>query len=196
MEGTKAPDFAAALDQIGELGKKVGLTRTDLPTPEGVGSAPENTALWTSSYACVLFWPCEASDSVSVEHAAAAGQAWFDEVLIKGERKSHGRPIDGYLVLALPQAPDEVAREDVQRIELSTQVCRKHLIWPSSINVESECSRWVRVDNVTVLGLPYAMAAPGTELHWPELDAAAQEIWAALDTAGVSEALQRYEGEV
>lgn len=198
MEGTDSPDIAVAREQIDELCAKVGFVRAEyLPQPEATNRAPEGAALWSSSYARVLLWPCGASDSVSVEQAAAVGQAWFDEVLIQGERATRGRPIDGYLVLALPQAPDAKAREDIRRIELSAQVCRKHLIWPSSATeVDHESSRWQRVDDVTVLGLPDAIAAPGPELQWPELDTEAETLWNELVSIGVSAAILRHEGAV
>ncbi|SIQ87659.1 hypothetical protein [Aquipseudomonas alcaligenes] len=198
MEGTGSVNIAAAREQIDELCAKVGFVRTEkLPQPGSTDQVPEEAALWSSSYARVLLWPCRASDSVAVEQAAAAGQAWFDEVLIQGERATRGRPIDGYLVIALPKAPDTGAWEDIRRIELSAQVCRKHLIWPSSaIEIDGVSSRWLRVDDVTVLGLPEAIAAPGPELQWPEMDTEAETLWNELVSIGVSAAILRHEGAV
>jgi len=194
-EGTEHADLAGAREQLDELCAKVGLERTnDLPRPETQVCPPEGATLWSSSYARVLLWPCGASDFASVEKAAVVGQAWFDEVLVQGERDTRGHPIDGYLVLALPQAPDANAREDIRCLELSVQVCRKHLIWPSSVSdVDYEHGRWKRVADVTVLGLPDAPPAPGPDLQWPVLDTEAETLWNELDSIGVAEAILRHE---
>lgn len=189
MSNPGAPvDLAGARDQLDVLCAKVGLIRSqDLPIAEGLARAPEEACLWTSDYARLLFWPCRASDATSIEENAREGQAWFDEVLVQSERNAQGRPIDGYLILALPEAPVDEAREDVRRLELSAQVCRKHLIWPSqSSDDDHEPGRWRRVADVTVLGLPEAEAAPGAELHWPELDEDAQALWDRLAEQGVA----------
>ncbi|CAB3647373.1 hypothetical protein [Achromobacter pestifer] len=194
-DGIDPVGLSTAREQLDELCTKVGLVRAeDLPRPATALQPPEGTTLWFSSYARLLLWPCGASESTSVDQAAAVGQAWFDELLVQSERSMRGRPIDGYLVLALPQAPDPQALEDIRRLELSAQVCRKHLIWPSSANdVDHEAGRWRRVADVTVLGLPDAAAAPGPELRWPDLDTEAQALWTELASIGVSEAILRHE---
>ena len=181
-------NLASARDQLDALCVKVGLIRSQrIPTAEGQAPAPEGACLWASDYARLLFWPCRASDAASIERSARDGQAWFDEVLIQNEQNAHGRPIDGYLVLALPEAPGDEAREDVRRLELSAQVCRKHLIWPSQpSDRDHEPGRWRRVADVTVLGLPDTEEAPGAELHWPELDKDAQALWDRLAEQGVA----------
>jgi hypothetical protein len=180
--------WTAAREQLNELCVKVGLDRTpDIPSPGIAISAPAGTTLWSSSYALVLLWPCRGGDYVSVEQAAAQGQAWFDEVLVRKERSSPGGLIDGYLVLALPQAPEEDAREKIRRLELSAQVCRKHMIWPSTpADHNHETGLWQRVADITVLGLPEASAPSSSELQWPELDSEAQALWTELSTLGVN----------
>ncbi|HVB78905.1 MAG TPA: hypothetical protein VNE82_03030 [Candidatus Binataceae bacterium] len=187
IEPSEPTDFAAARDQLDLLCAKVGLTRSDaLPPANATGPAPSGAALWSSDYARLLLWPCPGSDAASVEAAARTGQAWFDEVLVQGEHRTGGRPLDGYLVLALPSTPGFEAREDVRRLELSAQVCRKHLIWPSAPDdAEDEIGRWQRVADVTVLGLPDVDAAPGAELEWPAIDAQAQALWDDLNSMGV-----------
>jgi hypothetical protein len=188
--------WTSAREQLNELCVKVGLDRTpELPSPGIAISAPEGTALWSSSYALVLLWPCGGGDYVSVEQAAAQGQAWFDEVLVRKERSSLGGLIDGYLVLALPQAPEEDAREKIRRLELSAQVCRKHMIWPSTpADHNHETGLWQRVADITVLGLPEASAPSSSELQWPELDSEAQALWTELSTLGVNGTILRHEG--
>lgn len=188
--------WTSAREQLNELCVKVGLDRTpELPSPGVAISAPVGTTLWSSSYALVLLWPCDGGDYVSVERAAAQGQAWFDEVLVRNEQLSLGRLIDGYLVLALPRAPEADAREEIRRLELSAQVCRKHMIWPSTpADYNYETGLWQRVADITVLGLPDAAAPSGSELQWPELDSEAQALWTELSTIGVSGTILRHEG--
>ena len=190
-------DLASAYAALDPLSAKVGLVRVDtLPRDEATAPAPQGIALWSSTYARLLLWPCPSSDAATVEASARAGQRWFDEVLVEGERKSGGRPIDGYLVLALPEAPDEDAREDVPRLELSAQVCRKHLIWPSvPDDPDRKSVPWRRVADVTVLGFPDTdvEAVPSGELYWPEIDTEAMALWEELDAIGVSAAVLRDE---
>lgn len=180
--------WASAADQLNRLCIKVGLDRTlQLPVPEIAIATPEGAALWSSSYARVLLWPCAGGDLGAVEQAAAQAQAWFDEILVQAERTSYGGLIDGYLVLALPEPPEDVAREEIRRLELSAQVCRKHLIWPSTPTEHNyEPSLWQRVADITVLGLPEASAPLSNELHWPNLDTEAQALWTQLTTLGVT----------
>jgi hypothetical protein len=182
----------AALDR---LCIKVGLTRmVELPDFAHAAAAPEGVALWSSNYARLLLWPCPSNDALAVDAAADAGQRWFDEVLVSGERHAGGRTIDGYLVLALPEPLKEEAREDIRRHELSAQVCRKHLIWPSNADeADYETFPWRRVADVTVLGLPNAEIVPGAELQWPAIDTEAKALWEELDAIGVSAVLLRDE---
>jgi hypothetical protein len=190
-------DLNAAYAALDPLCAKVGLMRTrHFPNIAHAAIAPEGVALWASSYARLLLWPCPANTAVAVAAAASAGQRWFDEVLVSGERATAGRPLDGYLVLALPEPPEDEAREDVRRLELSAQVCRKHLIWPSNTeDADHETVQWRRVADVTVLGLPDAEIAPGTELQWPSIDAEAKALWEDIDAIGVSAVLLRDGGQ-
>lgn len=181
-------DLAAARDHLDALCVKVGLIRSqEMPAVNDLSTAPDGASLWSSDYARLLFWPCCASDAASIEKTAQEAQAWFDELLVQIEHNARGRPVDGYLVLALPEAPGDEAREDVRRLELSTQVCRKHLIWPSQPScADHEPGRWERVADVTVLGLPDAEEAPGAVPYWPELDKDAQALWDRLEAQGVA----------
>ena len=181
-------ELAGARDQLDVLCVAVGLIRRPgLPAAPDVPPAPREACLWSSDYAQLLFWPCHASTAAAIEAAAREGQAWFDEVLVQSEKAAGGQPIDGYLVLALPVAPGDEAREDVRRLELSAQVCRKHLIWPAlPTDAEYEPGLWQRIADVTVLGLPDPEDAPGAELQWPELDKDAQALWDRLAAQGVA----------
>jgi hypothetical protein len=181
-----AGNLDLAVAQVDELCAKVGLQQAGLPVAAGEHIVPAGTTLWTSSYARLVLWPCGASDAKGVIAAAREGQGWFDEVLVRGEAQSRG-PIDGYLVLALPAAPEADASEDVRRLELSSQVCRKHLIWPAGdADVEEAAGTWLRVADVTVVGLPDTMPSSGSELVWPEIDSEAQAVWDDLAALGLS----------
>lgn len=178
-----------AVAQLDELCTKVGLRQTALPKGEGDHAVPVGTTLWISSYARLVLWPCGASDASGVIAAAREGQGWFDEMLVRGEAQSRG-PIDGYLVLALPDAPAADANEDVRRLELSSQVCRKHLIWPAGeADTEETASTWLRIADVTVVGLPDSMPSGGGELLWPKIDSEAQAVWDDLAALGLSATL-------
>lgn len=184
-----ASSLHLAVAQVDDLCAKVELKRAELPIVASEHAVPPGTTLWTSSYARLVLWPCGASDAVGVIAAAREGQGWFDEVLIRGEAHSRG-PIDGYLVLALPSAPAADASEDVRRLELSSQVCRKHLIWPAGeADTDETAGTWLRVADVTVVGVPDTMPSGGGELVWPKIDSEAQAVWDDLAALGLSATL-------
>src|SRR6266702_2657210 len=57
--------------------------------------------------------------------------------------------MDAYLVLVMPTPPAGPLREWVQRTELDTKTCRRHVVWPQ------DGDGWERrLDEVTVLALP------------------------------------------
>ncbi len=190
MSATDKPvDLESAREKLDALCAKVGLLRSE-ELPGADRRAPKGACMWTASYARLVLWPCTSSDPASIEEAAREGQEWFDDVLVHGEAQVRGQPIDGYLVLALPCAPGLEAREDVRRLELSSQVCRKHLIWPSlDTDINHEPGTWRRVADVTVLGLPDAETATGGELLWPEIDSEAQAVWDDLTQLGLTATL-------
>lgn len=196
---THTPSASNKLDlavaQVDELCAKVGLRRIKLPDMELDRPTPAGTTLWTSSYSQLLLWPCDAKDAAGVMAAASEGQDWFDEVLVNGEEQSRG-PIDGYLVLALSGAPSADAHEDVRRLELSSQVCRKHLIWPADeADPHENAGTWLRVADVTVLGLPETNPASGGELMWPKIDSEAQAVWNDISAIGLAATLLQDEAE-
>ena len=131
---------------------------------------PEGAAFWAATYARLLFWPVAGA---GLREAARTGEAWLDTVL-KAEEGGRA-PVDGYLVLAQEAAPE---RALVREIELSTQVCRKHVIWPDS----SEMG-WRGLAAVGVLGLPRE-AALARRQGPPALDEEAEALWRRIAEHG------------
>jgi hypothetical protein len=150
--------------------------------------------LWSSSYAHLLLWPLISIEPSAIEQGASVAQGWFDEVLARFESSDPGRPVDGYLVLALPRPPEENAKDEIRRLELSSQICRKHLIWPAVAAEDEELAEaWCRVADVTVLGLPDAETAAAAELYWPDIDREAQAVWDDLVVLGAPATAQKDE---
>jgi hypothetical protein len=168
----QAPTLNGAREQLNTLCVAVGLTQVDsLPTVDHQDAPPAGATLWQSAYANVLLWPCEANCLDDIIGAAERGQGWFDQVLSSEEAQRNGRVVDGYLVLALSQRPPTETRDDIRRLELSSLICRKHLIWPSTLDDQDHVpGLWRRVADVTVVGLPAVDVQATGDLYWPELD--------------------------
>jgi hypothetical protein len=189
------PDFAAASQQLDVLCRKVGLNAAaQLPASMQKITPPGATALWSSAYAHLLMWPVDGVSGVLIERSAIEAEGWFDEFLGRGEAAANGRPVDGYLVLALPNTPAADASDEIRKLELSSRICRKHLIWPAKAeNGVPPLDRWCRVADVTVLGLPEAAMAGTSELYWPKIDADAEAVWNDLLVHGPAATAQRDE---
>ena len=189
---TNLPAIEDAQAEIEDLAAKVGFVRESLPHIEDAKQPPTGTAYWTSDYARVLLWPLSSSDASSLEDSMLEGEGWLDAALHGDERDVAGRILDGYLVLAMPSAPPKDAYDEIRRIELSSRICRKHLIWPDGAMGEGEIQRWTRIADVTVLGLPATnVQAPTGELQWPELEPEAQEVWRCVSQSGGKDAARR-----
>ena len=155
----------------------VRLRRRDAPLAD-LGAeveTPEGATLWEGTYAAVLLWPCVED---GLDDAAIDGQSWLDELLSK--RETRDRPIDGYLVLALAEPPSAGAEGGtVARVQASTQVCRKQVIWPA----EAGGTEWSGLAGVSVLGFPASVAA-GEVDSWPVMDPEATALWARIEENG------------
>ena len=163
--------------EMDALCRDVRLDRRD----DGLASAvsgvdvPEGAALWEGTYAAVLLWP--GGNGTGLDEAAIAGQSWLDERIYARETRTS--PIDGYLVLAISEPPSTAATALVTRIELSTQVCRKQVIWPSAA---AEMG-WRGLTGVSVLGFPGR--GEGAEVDtWPEMDPESAALWARIEASG------------
>jgi len=181
------PSLDGARKQLDTLCAAVGLFQaTKLPSVEHQDAPPEGATLWQSPYANVLLWPCEANCLDDIKTASGRGENWFDQVLCGEETKRAGGVVDGYLVLALSQQPPTDTRDDIRRLELSSLICRKHLIWPSTPDdKDHEPGLWRRVADVTVVGLPHVDVPATGDLHWPELDQDAKAQFDELQQLGV-----------
>nr|WP_314524467.1 hypothetical protein [uncultured Pseudomonas sp.] len=178
------------------LCQKVDLKKVlNLPSSERT-PLPIGTALWSSEYAVLLFWPSFASDPEGIINEAATAQGWFDELLSFKEKEKRKKLIDGYLVLALPAAPEGEAKEEVRKLEISSLICRKHVVWPSAAGDKRYNEQaWMRISDVTVLGLPDVTTAEVEGLYWPEIDSEAQTVWDDLMSIGVGRTIQKDERE-
>jgi len=190
---TADPDFATASQQLDVLCRKVGLhAAAQLPQSEQAITPPGATALWSSAYAHLLLWPVGGVSRELIERSANEAEGWFDEFLGQAEAASSGPLLDGYLVLALPQTPAGDAADEIRKLELSSRICRKHLIWPAiAENGVPPAEPWCRVADVTVLGLPEAEMAGASELYWPKIDADAEAVWSDLLAYGPAVTAQR-----
>ena len=143
--------------------------------------APKGVALWSGSYAAVLLWPV-IEDQLAAN--AVEAEAWFADYLFGEERRRNARVVDGYLLLALSQPVSAALAGAVRSIELSTQICRKHAVWPDADG------EWRRLDAVTVLGLPKAVTSASGEPAWPTLDAEAAALWSNIQRSGAKRAAE------
>ncbi|MGY2049101.1 hypothetical protein [Methylobacterium sp. JK268] len=167
---------------LDRLCDEVGLRRlAALPASERTRAAPPaDAAMWSGSYAMVVLWPVGAADALAT--AAADGQAWLDAVLSAAEGGK--LPIDGYLVLALPGRPGTAEGDGlVRRLEASTHVCRKHVIWPDG----GSTLGWRGLVAVSALGFPAAPAAR-VVTQGPGLDPEVAALWARIQAHGHAKA--------
>lgn len=154
------------------LCNKVHLARENLPSVEGVEDLPQGAAFWTADYACLLLWPITESGLLSFKESAAKAQDFLDGVLT--EREVQRKYTDGYLVLALNEKPTGEVDMAVRSLELSTNICRKNVIWPSP---DSSSTMWSRISDVTVLGLPDVVADCSEKLTWPVMSEEVRALW-------------------
>lgn len=154
-----ATEFAEIIEELEHCARAVQLKREpQLPLPPDASSTPPGTGLWIGTYAVVLLWPVSTPDEMALQESFSRGQTWLDAFLTDRERTAR-RLLDGYLLLALPSAPDQGLWPIIRDIELDTAVCRKHVLW--LVNGGIGDARLQRILAVTVLGLPASPAAAG-----------------------------------
>jgi hypothetical protein len=130
--------------------------------------APQGSLLWRSPYAVLLATPAPQKTPEEVLTAARTGTAWLSVFIQDKEEK--GLPLDGYLLIALDEKPEDADLELIRGITLDTSVCRKHVAWPD------ERGSWLStLYGVTVVGLPEPIfGKPLTSTQIPELPPAAE----------------------
>ncbi|MGE0665751.1 MAG: hypothetical protein AB7O49_04245 [Sphingomonadales bacterium] len=180
-----APDIFTCVEAIETLCTRVAMSRQmQLPDLTEVAEPPVGAVLWSGSYARLLLWPVLSNQRDVIALAADEGEGWLDALLSQAEGAATA-PLDGYLVLALPAAPDPEADQEIRKLELSARICRKHLVWPSPADaLAAGAGLWARVADITMLGLPDAVTAAGDALYWPEIGEAAEMLWRALQEKG------------
>lgn len=143
--------------------------------------APSGVSLWSGSYAAVAFWPT--NEAHFTDHAERA-EAWFADYLFGEERRRNARVVDGYLLLAFDRPVTKAIQSAVRAVELSTQICRKHAVWPE------DDGAWRRLDAVTVLGLPDGVTSATGEPNWPDLDTESRALWSRIQKSGPKRAAE------
>lgn len=163
---------------IYDLAAPVGLAQAaDLPEAEGAEHLPDGATLWTAPYAHLLVWPVDSANSDGLIDAGRRAQHWFDLWLTRHEQLLGQGVIDGYLVLVLPNLPDEATIMEARKLEMATRVCRKHVVWPRMDS--SEVTQWPQVSRITILGLPPSPES-GVAAAFPELTDAQRDLWELL----------------
>lgn len=115
--------------------------------------------LWASEYARLMV--VQLTGALDLEEARRA-EDWLLQHIRSAERET-GRLLDGYLVVALPQAPEGEFAATLRDEERDRRGCRKFVVWP-----EGE-EAWAGLERVTVLGLPGGggLAAPAAPPSLP-----------------------------
>ena len=178
-------DIAACADALDHLCSRVAMVRqTNFPRLANVAEPPDGMVLWSSAYAHLLLWPVASNVGKAIARATDEGEGWLDAMLSRADRPAK-IPLDGYLVLALPDAPEPESEEEVRKVELSARICRKHLVWPSLPEALADgAAPWARVADVTMLGLPDSITAAGDGPYWPEISSDAEALWQELQKMG------------
>ena len=162
---------------IDDLCSRVDLHRVEGEKASVSRSKPAGDyALWTAEYAQVLLAQVERLDRTRLATVVGKWQDWFDDIL--GRAEGGSGVVDGYMVIKLSAEPlDEL--ETVRQLELSTQVCRKHFIWP---DVTAQFG-WRGLMSISVLGLPDGN--PAEEMtSLPALAPDVQQLWSDIEELG------------
>jgi len=178
--------FEELCTKITELASKVGFQPGEVLTVE-YQDQDFPTALWSSSYAKVLAVGLLNSELSTIEALQELSQERLDVLLIAQEQDKIG-PVDGYLILVLPQGPSGELLPHVRRAELDTLVCRKHFTWPGRLGAGS--SDWEGILLTTVLGLP-ENSSTGTVPATPALAVDLEKLLELINEHGAPSAARR-----
>ncbi len=169
-------DFRDLMDLIEKYARAVGIDRNYPAEADG--------RIWGSHYAQIAL--CIVGDC-AVDSLLSAMEKWqlkLDELLMNQEMEN-STVIDGYLILAIPESPEDELRGVIRRVEMDTSVCRKHVVWPEPGDTPEV--KWRRIFKVTALGLP---PSPGLAkgADFPVLDGLQKRIWDEIGDMGAARA--------
>jgi len=173
---------------LDDYAKRVGLIQYQGESNIGEDLAlPDMARVWFGHHAVLVVCLTDPEEAAFGAIGSACVR-WLGEVLDRW-RHQRGRLFDGYLVLALPQAPNENQRDRIKRFELEATICRRHIIWP-----EGNADWHRRVNEVTMLGLPTTgtVSPPNVDV---ELPIAAQQclIWYGAPDANIGKVFGQLE---
>lgn len=153
------PDREILITKVKELANQTGFAEGSIPESLKERWSPGNL-LMASNYAILIVGFAEENSSKSVSDTWMGLQSAVGEMLLTFEKD--GMLIDGYLIVALPERPDEALHASIREMELNTSVCRKHVVWP----LDTSDKKWDnRLRYVTVLGLPANTGIPNSNLE-------------------------------
>ncbi|WP_373090521.1 hypothetical protein [Zhongshania sp.] len=147
---------------------------------------PDRVFVMHNSYALVVGYAAlpeeNEADSLLME-AKERMHAFIRKALLVLENQK-GLIVDGYLLIALHQAPRAEVKEVVRDIELDTKICRKHVVWPVENGDGLE-----RLQFVTILSLPDPLRGNSANATSFELSVEAKKLLAKYDELGSLERL-------
>jgi len=156
--------------RIKELAVQTGFTEGSEPTSLK-HKLPKGSALLVSNYSVLIVVFVEERTSEALLSIKESAESVIDEILILMENK--GMLLDGYLLIAINTEPDDLMLNAIRKVELSSSVCRKHVIWPKG---KGEGKWDNRLRYVTVLGLPSTVESIKLDFEETVLPEKAQEV--------------------
>jgi hypothetical protein len=169
--------FEKLLNELESLGAAVGFKTIDSIEAIDDIIPPSNIKVYLSSFAYLILVPIESMELEALESTVKIAQDWIWRLLVQEERRANY--IDGYLLLVLPEFPNNNLWSHIQQIVLDTSVCRKHVLWPSKDGNWSE-----RLWSVTALGLPQAQNVKSGTVLIPKLPWAAERALQLYNDSG------------
>ena len=167
------------IDLIEMYAKAVGIDRQFPAEADG--------RIWAGRYAQIALCMVKECSIDAIMDAKEMWQQKLDESLVRQEQ-ANLTVIDGYLILSLPDSPDDRLRAQIREVEMDTFICRKHVVWPEKGDAPEEI--WRRVFKVTVLGLPPSPPLCGGP-NMPVLRGAQRSIWIHVREMGPGRAAAR-----
>ena len=171
--------FEELIDLIERYAKAVGIDRRFPAESDG--------RIWAGRYAQIALCIVKESSIDAIRDAKESWQQKLDELLIRQEQ-ANLTVIDGYLILALPDCPDDRLRTYIREVEMDTFICRKHVVWPEKEDVAEV--KWRRIFKVTALGLPPSPELAGG-VNMPALSESQNSIWNHIREMGPGRAAAR-----